>query len=231
MIKPYFETELGKLYHGDCLEIMPQLKDTSIDLLIYDPPYSIGTTSTGHKGSWLDNNLIKPFFDILFKESKRLLKSFGEFYINTDWRTYPFLYPILYEYFIIKNCIVWDYEWIKAGSHYRFSHEFIIYGIKEKIKRKFSASERDVWRIPPINFTSNNKKHQAEKPVKLVEKMILNSTKENDIILDSFVGSGTTAIACRRLNRRWIGIEISEKYCSIAADRIKKETAQLKLNM
>ncbi len=211
---------INKVIEGDCLEVMKEIKSNSINILIADPPYSIGTTSTGHKGDWLDNNLIKPFFDLFFNEVKRVLTIDGEFYVNTDWRTYPFLYPIIITKMIIKNCIVWDYEWIKAGSHYRFSHEFVIYGLKLNDKRKFSASERDVWRIKPINFTSNDKLHQAEKPVNLILKMIKNSSKENDLILDPFLGSGTTAVACIETDRRFIGIEINPEYCKIAEKRI-----------
>jgi len=203
---------------------MKDIKNNSINLVITDPPYSIGTTSTGTKGDWLDNNLIRPFFEIFFNHIKRILMDDGEFYVNTDWRTYPFLYPIVVQKMRVSNCIVWDYEWIKAGSHYRFSHEFIIYGQKSKIqKRKFSASERDVWRIPPINFTKKNKNHQAEKPLELVKKMIINSSKKNDIILDPFLGSGTTARACKDLGRKCIGIEINKKYCDIAVERLRQE--------
>ena len=220
MIEPYRTYKTGTLYCGDCLEIMPQLED-KVDLVITDPPYSIGTTSTGIKGTWLDNNLIKPFFEQFFNMIKQLLSISGEFYINTDWRTYPFLYPIIVQKMRITNCIVWDYEWIKAGSHYRFSHEFIIYGQKlEGQKRKFSASERDVWRIAPMNFTRNEKLHQQEKPVKLILKMVQNSSIENDLILDPFFGSGTSAVACIETDRRWIGIEISQEYCDIANKRI-----------
>lgn len=148
------EIQLNKIYNEDCLEGMKRIPSNYIDLVVTDPPYCIGTTSNGKKGSWTDNNLIRPFFDAYFKELKRICKDKSELYINTDWRTYPFLYPIIQRYFNIKNLIVWDYEWIKAGSHYRFSHEFIIYAIQGDVKRKFGASERDVWRIRPINFTS-----------------------------------------------------------------------------
>jgi site-specific DNA-methyltransferase (adenine-specific) len=210
----------NKIIQGDCLDVMPFIPDKSINLVIADPPFCIGTTSNGQKGEWLDNNLIKPFFDIYFNEIKRVLKDDGEFYINTDWRTYPFLYPIIIDKLIIKNCIVWDYEWIKAGSHYRFSHEFIIYGLKEKSKRKFSARERDVWRIKPMNFTLKNKRHNTEKPEELVEKMVLNSSNENDIVLDTFIGSGTTAAVCKKHNRNFIGIELSDKHCETARKRV-----------
>ena len=217
----YPDDYINQIICGDCLEIMKKLPDKSIDLLVTDPPYCIGTTSNGQQGNWQDNNIIKPFFDIYFNEVKRLLKSHGEFYINTDWRTYPFLYPIIVDKLIIKNCIVWDYEWIKAGSHYRFSHEFIIYGLREKDKRKFNANERDVWRIKPMNFTLKNKRHNTEKPEELIEKMILNGSKQGDIVLDTFIGSGTTAAMCHKNNRKYIGIDISEKYCEITRNRIK----------
>lgn len=217
----------NKVINADCLDILKELPDNSIDTIITDPPYSVGMTSNGVKGCWLDNSLVKPFFYNLFREYLRIMKYGSEFYINTDWRTYPLLYPILVEFFNVKNLIVWDYEWIKAGSHFRFSHEFIIYGFKGENKRKFSASERDVWRIKPINFTDKNKNHQTEKPMELVSKCIKLSTKEGDLILDSFLGSGTTAIACKLLNRNFIGIEISEEYCKLAEARIRKVSNQL----
>jgi len=220
----YPDDFIDQVILGDCLEVMKGIPDESIDLVVTDPPYSVGTTSTGNKGSWTDNNLIRPFFEIFFNEVKRVLKSSGEFYINTDWRTYPLLFPLIISAsLVIKNCIFWDYGWFKAGSHYRFSHEFIIYGLKNnETKRKFSASERDVWRIPPINFTQE-KKHPAEKPEELIEKMIINSTNENDLVLDPFLGSGTTAVAAKKLGRHYIGIEIEPKYVEIAKKRLNFE--------
>lgn len=215
---------------GDCLELLKDIKSKSVNLIVTDPPYAIGTTSNGVKGQWSDNNLIRPFFSLLFDEYKRVLKDDGEFYINTDWRTYPFLYPLLVEKMNVKNCIVWDYEWIKAGSHYRFSHEFIIYGLKsEGGKRRFSASLRDVWREKPINFTGD-KFHQAEKPIHLIEKMILNSSNEGDLVLDTFLGSGTTAVACRKNKRNFIGFEINQEYFKTASKRIQDEVNVLRLD-
>lgn len=223
--------ELNRIYNEDCLEGMKRISDNTVDLVVTDPPYCIGTTSNGQKGSWTDNNLIRPFFDAYFRELKRVCKDKSELYINTDWRTYPFLYPIMQKYFNIKNLIVWDYEWIKAGSYYRFSHEFIIYAIQGDVKRKFSASERDVWRIRPINFTSKEKLHNAQKPIELVQKMIMNSSNEGDVILDTFMGSGTTAIACIENNRNYIGFEIDENYYQTALRRIEDLRVEHKLAM
>lgn len=211
---------------GDCLDLLTDLSDGSVDLLVTDPPYCIGTSSNGLKADWNDNNLIRPFFDLYFSEIKRVLRDDGAFYVNTDWRTYPFLYPIICQKMIVRNCIVWDYEWIKAGSHYRFSHEFIIYGTKtDNGKREFSPSLRDVWREKPINFTSNNKWHQAEKPEKLIEQMIINSSDEGNVVLDTFMGSGTTAVVCKKLKRNFIGFEINPETYSTATTRIKNELA------
>lgn len=223
--------DLNRIYNEDCLEGMKRIPDNIVDLVVTDPPYCIGTTSNGQKGSWTDNNLIRPFFDAYFQELKRVCKEKCELYINTDWRTYPFLYPIMQKYFNVKNLIVWDYEWIKAGSHYRFSHEFIIYAIQGDVKRKFSASERDVWRIRPINFTSKEKLHNAQKPLELVQKMIVNSSNENDVVLDTFMGSGTTAVACIETNRNYIGFEIDENYYRTALRRIENLHVEPKLAM
>ena len=207
---------------GNCLELLSELKDNSVNLVVTDPPFAIGTTSNGIKGNWYDNNLVIPFYELYFNEIKRVLKNDGAFYINTDWRTYPFLYPIIVTKLIVRNCIVWDYEWIKAGSHYRFSHEFIIYGTKsETAKRNFDAALRDVWREKPINFTDKSKLHQAQKPLNLVKKMILNSSEEGDTILDTFLGSGTTAEACIDLKRKFIGFEIDDATFETATTRIK----------
>lgn len=223
--------ELNRIYNEDCLEGMKRIPGNTVDLVVTDPPYCIGTTSNGQKGSWTDNNLIRPFFDAYFRELKRVCKEKSELYIDTDWRTYPFLYPIMQKYFNIKNLIVWDYEWIKAGSHYRFSHEFIIYAIQGDVKRRFSASERDVWRIKPINFTSKEKLHNAQKPLDLAQKMIVNSSNEGDVILDTFMGSGTTAIACINTNRNYIGFEIDENYYQTALRRIEDLHVEPKLAM
>ena len=92
--------------------------------------------------------------------------------------------------------------------------------MKGNAKRTFSASERDVWRIRPINFTSKNKLHNAQKPIELVDKIITNSSNEGDIVLDTFMGSGTTAISCIRNNRNFIGFEIDEGYYKTCIERV-----------
>jgi site-specific DNA-methyltransferase (adenine-specific) len=221
--------ELNKIHLGDSYELLHEIEEKTVDLIIMDPPYAVGMTSNGAKGNLSDMNLVKPFYDGVFRRLSKLLKSDGGIYVNCDWRTYPLYYEVMQRYFDVRNCIVWDYEWIKAGVFYRFSHEFVIFATSRdgSAKRDFSASERDVWRIKPINFTdTKNKLHQSQKPEPLVEKMILDFSNENDLVLDPFAGSGTTCAVAKRLNRRYIGIEIDANNHEIATNRLNGITKQ-----
>lgn len=213
-----------KLFQGNCLELIGDVPDGSVDCIVTDPPYCVGATSNGRKGDFFDNNLIAPFFDLLFAQLKRVLKNDGAMYCHTDWRMYPFLFPILKKHLEVRNCIVWDYQWMKAGSFYRFQHEFIMFATNPGYKRKFGGGERDVWRMRCINYTNlKTKLHQSQKPVELAEKMIVDSTDPGDTVLDCFMGSGTTGVACVRNGRSFIGMELQEKYYEVARNRIDDE--------
>ena len=209
-----------EIYNEDCLEGMKSLADNSVDLIATGPPYCVGASSNGIKSSFSDFNLMRPFFEELFSQWQRVLKDGGHAYCCTDWRTYPFLYPLIIKYLMVRNLIVWDYGWIKTGIFYRSTYELVIFATKGKSTRQFSCAESDVWRIRCVNFTNSSKLHQAQKPVELMEKMIRNSSAEGGTVLDPFLGSGTTAIAAMNLNRNFIGYEIDERYFEIAQKRI-----------
>ena len=126
-----------EIYNEDCLEGMKRLADGSVDLIATDPPYCVGVSSNGVKSSFSDFNLMRPFFEQLFSEWQRVLKVGGHVYCMTDWRTYPFLYPIMTKYLTARNLIVWDYGWIKCGSFYRYTHELILFATNGKSGRAF----------------------------------------------------------------------------------------------
>lgn len=135
--------------------------------------------------------------------------------------TLPFLQPILDQYLGVKNVIVWD----KAGRispNYGFYHELILFAGNNKRK----ICKKNILKAP--SFASNARKtngdklHQAQKPIELLTEFILDATDENEVVLDCFMGSGSTGIACLNTNRRFIGIEIDNTYFNIAKNRIEK---------
>ena len=212
---------------GDCLELMPRLEAMSIDLIACDPPYCVGASSNGTKSTFTDFNLMRPFFEELFNQWRRVLKVGGHVYCCTDWRTYPFLYPLMIKSLKVRNVVVWEHMLMRPGNWYRGSYELIMFAINGEGKRQFDGGERDVWQIKNGAAASITKRlHPSQKPVELMSRMIKNSTQEGEVVLDCFMGSGTTAIAAMNLNRRFIGIEIEEKFFEIAEQRIAKAVAE-----
>ena len=213
-MKPYYETELGKLYHGDCLDIMPKLEP--VDLVLTDPPY--GLTDWNNRGTnkkrrffhsemeqW-DHPITLEAICLIREKSKHQILWGANHYIEFLSNT--------------KQIFIWDKG--MRGMHFN------------DCEIAWASQFREACRVFNYSHATGglNKKqlHPTQKPVALFIWCIKLAEKVNiNIILDPFLGSGTTAIACERLNRRWIGIEIEEKYCEIAAKRIENERKQRKL--
>ncbi len=225
------ERFLNKIICGDCLEVIKELPDKSIDLLLTDPPYAITLNGGGsikkkidyRRGSLINigsnpNFTIIPFLEVV----KPKLKKFHAYI----WMSKDTLPETLN--WIIKNKFMWNILiWSKTNpvpaynNTYLSDIEYCVF-IREKggcywkkglgyqtYKKVMSDS---VQSIPG---------HPTPKPMWMIEKLIKVSSKPGDIILDPYVGSGTTLIAAKNLNRNFIGIEISNKYCEIAEARIK----------
>ncbi|MBQ9486368.1 MAG: hypothetical protein IJU91_01005, partial [Selenomonadaceae bacterium] len=95
--------------------------------------------------------------------------------MNTDWRTYPFLYPLFNQQFIQRNLIIWKKGSIlNAGNWYRYCYELIIFGTNGDSKRTFYAGERDFWDIPLNEACIAKRSHQSQKPLELIEKIVKN---------------------------------------------------------
>ena len=210
-----------QLFNEDCLEALKKLPDYSVDLVATDPPYCVGASSNGTKSSYTDLNMLKPFFTEMFKQCARVIKDGKSIYVCTDWRTYPILYAPFNKFFTQRNLIVWNHQRCGPGNWYRPDYEMIIFGTLGKSIREFSPADRDVW-ILKDRINQASKLHPSQKPIELFEKIIINSSKENDTVLDPFMGSGTTAIACMRLNRQFIGCELNEKYFETAKNRLAR---------
>ncbi|BDS10110.1 DNA-methyltransferase [Aureispira anguillae] len=208
----------------NCLDGLKTLATGSIDAVITDPPYFCGMTHNGTKGTYSDLNLVEPFFKAVFTEFKRVLKPNGELYVFCDWRTYPFFYPILEQIFTIRNRITWDKK-SGAGCYYSFCHEDIIFCTNPSPVYNRYKKGLNIWRIPAFSSgakkTNGEKIHPTQKPIELMEKLVASATEENETVLDCFVGSGTTALACKKLNRKFIGYEIQSNYYEIAIKRLE----------
>lgn len=200
--KPYYQTNLGVLYHGDCLDVIPLLDP--FDLVLTDPPYGVS---------------------MLRGDSKIKERIYGDNSIpNVSWMAK-------------HEAIIWggnqfcDQLPLSTGWFvwYKYAHEISRHSQAElawtntcKTIRHYAQQYTGFMRSKDGHF------HPTQKPIKLFMWCLLRS-KTNGIVLDPYLGSGTTAIACEKLSRKWIGIEISEKYCEITAKRIERERQQLKI--
>lgn len=216
---------------GDCLEIMKDIPNESIDLIVTDPPYR--TISGGHNTpKWIsgygssvlyknDGKIFKHnninHYDWL-KESYRVLKKGSHIYIMTNLLNLFMLKEIAEKIgFKLHNLLVWEKNTCNANRWYMKNCEYILFMRKEKAKSINNASSKTVHKY---NNIVGNKLHPTEKPVELMELYVKNSSNENDIVLDPFMGSGSTGVACINTNRNFIGIELDKKYYKIACERI-----------
>lgn len=248
-----------QLYQGDCLEIMKQIPDKSIDLILTDPPY--GTTAC----KW---DSVIPF-EPMWEQLNRIIKPNGPIVL---FGSQPFSATLICSN--IKNFryeIIWDKvnssSGILAKKRPLKSHENIlvfyknqpnyypqmtegkqwhragkkekkmpnVYG-EEKTAIRKSNSDTTNLKYPKSIWTFSNadntkRIHPTQKPVALLEYLIKTYTLEGETVLDFTMGSGSTGEACLRTNRNFIGIEIEEKYFNIAKERLEKVKEELEENM
>ena len=217
------------LRQGDCLELMKDIPDKSIDLVVTDPPYKIvqgGCTNKAvrlkgsnqeqlKKGTLFNNNSIK--FNEWIPEVYRVLKNNSHCYIMSNDRNINELLNVCEKVgFKLLNILVWGKSKHSPNRYYMKNCEFIVFLRKGKAKNINDMGTKQLLLIDNVA----NKKHPSEKPIKLMEILIKNSSDEKDIVLDPFLGSGTTGVACVNTNRNFIGIELDEKYFNIAKERI-----------
>ncbi|WP_331437098.1 site-specific DNA-methyltransferase [Treponema phagedenis] len=197
------------------------MPDESIQSIITDPSVFLGMTHNSQKGCFNDLAICKPFYEKLFKEYKRILKPDGCIYFFCDWRSYAFYYPLLDSVMQVKNLLVWEKHGRPSLNVYGSGHELIMFS--GKIKKSYKTNIIDD--VASFNIgarkTNGEKIHPTQKPIELMEKFIFDSTDEGDVVLDSFMGSGTTGIVCLNTNRRFIGMEIDDNYFNIAKNRLE----------
>ena len=220
-----------KLYQGDCLEVMKDIKDGSVDLVVTDPPYktitggdSNGANSKRPKGMLQGNRKLFKHQSIKISswmpEIYRVLKEGSHCYIFTNSLN---LQEMLNEAtkigFKLHNLLVWEKNNCTPSQYYMKNCEYVLF--LRKGKAKWINNIGDSKTVHKFNNIIGNKLHPTEKPVDLLEYYLLNSSEPNDIVFDPFMGSGSMGEAAIKNNRKFIGIELDKKYFEIAENRIR----------
>ncbi|MFI3251806.1 MAG: site-specific DNA-methyltransferase [bacterium] len=234
------------LYNNDCLQVLPTLKERSIDMIFADPPYFLsnnglsiksGKVVSVNKGDWDKKENYEDtdkFTKEWIQQCYNVLKDTGTIWVSGTSHNIFDIQKYLKEVgFKIINIIVWhksDPPPLIYKNKFKFSYELIIWA-KKSGKHCFNYKDmfdidtdemQDVWTIPAVQM--HEKKfgyHPTQKPEELLERIISSCTKKADIVLDPFMGSGTTCYVAKKLGRDYIGIEKDDKFYDIANKRVK----------
>ena len=213
MVEMLGEFELNKIYCMDCLEGLKKIPDNSVDLVLTDVPYCIGlekmnlgySITKNHNRDWDKYG----FPEEVFNELKRISKNqiiFGGNY---------------FKFLPVKRCwIIWDKR-LTDKNRDDYGDCELAWTSFDKPMRIF----RCLWHgfLATKDTNEKNRVHPTQKPLKLFREIIQMFSNENMIIMDCFMGSGTTAVAAKQLGRRFIGFEINPEYCKIAEKRLAQE--------
>ena len=252
-IESYYEDNEHsiKLFCGDCLQLLPQFPKSSIDMIFADPPYFLsnggitchaGRMVSVNKGKWDVSHGVEEnhkFNLAWLSECQRVLTKNGVIWVSgTAHVIFSVGFAMQQLGFKILNDIIWFKPNASPNLSCRYfthSTETVIWAAKnQKSKHTFNyelmkqlsngKQMRNVWEFsPPQPKEKVHGKHPTQKPLKLLDRILLASSRESDIILDPFNGSGTTAIAAVRLNRKYLGIEISKEYLDLTVKRLEDE--------
>ena len=226
-----------QLYNDDALQILSKIQNNSIDLIVTDPPYDVSTKSIGgtlQTRMKVDKSL-KDLENLEITEGYDIEKYAIEFMrIMNEPNIYIWCnkkqIPIYFDLYIKKYSCLFDILcWHKINALPNFSNkyltdtEYLLYFHSGKGKCfPKSYDDAKTFYLASINYEDKKKyQHPTIKPLDLTEKIIRNSSNENDLVLDCFMGSGTTGVACKRLKRNFIGVEINKEYFNIASKRIE----------
>lgn len=253
--RAYYEQDDFVLYRGNSMKLLNLIPDNTFDMIFADPPYFLSnngiTCSSGkmvsvNKGNWDKAENIKQVHNFnkkWLKECKRILKNNGTILISG---TFHNIYSIGLTLQELEFKLLNNITWAKSNPppnlscrYFTHSTETILWASKDKkskhyfnykLMKEFNNNKqmKDVWDFPVINKKEKLfGYHPTQKPLLLMERIILATTQENDLILDPFNGSGTTGIACKKHNRTYVGIDNELKYLKITKKRYEHEAIQI----
>jgi site-specific DNA-methyltransferase (adenine-specific) len=248
-----------RIYHGDCLDLLAQIPESSVDLVFADPPYFLsnggitchaGKMVSVHKGDWDKSrgpDANHEFNRSWLAAAQRVLKPNGSIWVSG---TSHVIHSVGFAMQQLGFKLLNDISWVKPNpppnlSCRYFTHatETLIWAAKDKKSRHTfnyklmkeqnrNKQMKSVWEIrPPESWEKKFGKHPTQKPVALLERILLASTNEGDLVLDPFLGGGTTLVAAFRLHRHALGCELSAEFLSLSLRRICSNLVQVDLSL
>lgn len=222
------------IYNKDCIEGIKDLSNNSIDIVVTDPPYLIDY-KTGFRNnkehkfcSTIQNDNNPDIIKNIMPEIYRVMKNNTALYMFCNSSQVDFFKQEIEKYFDIKNMIIWvKNNWTAGDLESSFGKQYEILFLANKGRRNIEGKRlSNIWSFDRIS--GDKQVHQNQKPVELIERCLNKHSKKNDIVLDPFIGSGTTAVAAIKYNRKYIGYELDKFYYQVAIDRISQTKASEK---
>lgn len=231
---------LVDLKQGDCLELMKSIPDEYVDLVVTDPPYVIETTGSGiykqaDKQYVKELNSMKDgFSESVLDELCRVMKKINVYFFCSQKQIIPLL-----DYFVKrKKCNYNLLTWHKTnpvpacGNKYLTDTEFILFFREKGVRVEGEFKTKFTYYVTALNQSDKKKyKHPTIKPVNILTNLVVNSCPENGVVLDPFMGSGSTGVACVSTGRRFIGMELDRGYFETAQKRIDEAVAQMAVTL
>lgn len=219
-----------KLINGCCLEGMSKLRDGSIDLVLTDPPYKMTKQGKSCRPNYMRSGMGENLFEgKLVNTESWMSLCFNKMATNSHFYTFTNINSLPDYLEVAKKCgfklhnIISMIKDTKMPNRWYLKYtELVLFFRKGKAFPINDMSSRD-YEFVTMPTKKNGKLHVSQKPLSFIEKLVRNSTVEGGVVLDPFMGSGTTGVACANLNRDFVGIELDEKYFQIAKDRIDQQ--------
>ncbi len=240
-MKPYYEQDGITIYHGDCRDVLPIMPANSVSVLLTDPPYASGARRDADRqvrGSmlretddidWFSHDAMTTwgyswFLRGILTDVRRCLVRGAHLYVFSDWRQTPNVYGMLEATgYRVNQCLVWDKEHFGMGTYWRNQHENIVFASNAMPLPMINRGMGTVLSTKAVSPKA--RQHPTEKPVALLRRVL--EAVPPGRVFDPFMGSGSTLVAAREDGRSAIGVELEERYCEIAAQRLQQSVLTL----
>ena len=224
------------IYLGDARQLLREIPDGTVDLVVTDPPFAIKFRAARTNYHRTGSRVVEGYREIAaedylaftkewMEQAFRVLRPNGSLYVFSGWNRLRDVLQSLDETgFTTINHLIWKYQFgVYTRKKYVTSHYHILFAAKDPKKYFFSKAEHypeDVWVINREYWTGK-RKTPTKLPLALVKKILAFSSREGDLVLDPFLGSGTVAAAAKEMGRHYLGFEIVPEYCEMAKERVE----------